>query len=95
MKYTQEQVLEHTSKYGLKVYAAYVKEALDYYNSFMGNYIASVGYMMLWGKTPEETVSEEAHKFSLAATSLIYPKILCEQIDIYYQERKTTNSNQP
>lgn len=95
MKYTQEQVLEHTSKYGLEVYAVYVKEAFDYYDSFMGKYINSVGYMMLWNKTPEETVLEEAHKFSLAATGLIYPKILCDQIDIYYQERGKTNPNQP
>ncbi len=72
-----------TEKYGEDVYFAYAKEALDYYHSFMRKYIDSIGHMSVWAGDPSEKVLEEAHKFSLAATGLLYPPVLCEQIDIY------------
>ena len=90
MKYTQEQVLEQTKLYGLGVYIAYVEEAQKYYHSIMEKYIDSVGYMMLLTKTPSQSVLEKAHNFSLAATGLVYPQILCEQIDIYYNQQPKT-----
>lgn len=89
MKYTQEQVVEITEKYGPNAYFAYVNEATDYYDSCMRNYIGSVGYLKSFVNEPIEDILSDAHKFSLAATGLIYPPILCNQIDISFNKQLT------
>lgn len=91
MKYTQEQVIEMTKRFGVDAYMSYVAEAMNNYEYNSKKYTLSIGVASFWAGDSIDEVRKACHSFAINMTGLLYPPVVCGYIDNVFNNLVVTN----